>query len=540
MKRILSMALALMMVIALLGTALADDAHCYEPYEETVVLTTGKAMATNPNFLEGDSQADNYLIRAIRDELNIDIQLLWEVDDYEEKIALQIAASDLPDVFRTPNYLTYLSLVENELLADLSEAWATYATDIMYDTAATYETSWVDALTDADGHLYCIASPNYYYDGCAQMWLRDDWMSALGLSAPTTTEELHDLLVAFKENYGSVLELQKDPTAAYGACYSAWGILAGLNAYPRVWIDGADGKVVYGTVTDEMKEGVKLLHDWYEEGLIDPEFPTLDGSAVAAKFNMGETGIVFGPWWTSFQLGDSTKLDGAEVTPYNIPADKDGYINLLSPTLYGSQMVVSAKCEHPEAFIKAWCVQFDIYNFRFSCPFAEKYAEINTEARNGNIAWSALFPFNVNSVSSSSLLLTQGVCADLIENGSFTGEEADPTTYTESRKSVATAAAEWYKGNTENVNGWVYLKGYYEGCGLFLAEGTRLIQQQFGQTTETMADVWASLRTLEDTTIMGMIVGEIDIDAGWDSFVSQWYAQGGDIVTEEVNELCGR
>ena len=54
-----------------------------------------------------------------------------------------------------------------------------------------------------------------------------------------------------------------------------------------------------------------------------------------------------------------------------------------------------------------------------------------------------------------------------------------------------------------------------------------------------MGELWASLETLEDTTIMAMIVGEKSVD-DWDDFVAQWYAQGGDIITEEVNEACGR
>ena len=536
MKRILSLALVLMMAIAVFGTALADDEHCFAPYEETVVITTGKSLVANPHFLEGDSQGDNYMTRGIRDELNIDIQLLWEVDDYNEKISLQIAAGDLPDMFRSPNYLTYLSLVENEMLADLSEAWATYASDFIQMVADSYETTWIEALTDADGHLYCIASPNYYYDGSAQMWLRQDWLDALGLTAPTTTEELHDLLVAFKETYGSVLELQKDPTAAYGSTYSAWGILAGLDAFPRVWIDGPDGKVVYGSVTPEMKEGVKLLHDWYEEGLIDPEFPTLDGSAVAAKFNMGETGILFGPWWTSFQLYDSLKLEDCVVTPYNVPADKDGYINLLAPSNYGAQLLVAATCEHPEAVVKIFCTQFEIYNNGGGSFISPKYAEITAKTRAENTEWGALFPCSgVNAGMSDTVLRANYAIHDLLESGEFVRYD-----YTQSQRMVATKAIEWMNGETDETNAWVYLKGYYEAGDLFMAEGTRLIQQPFAQQTESMADLWSSMRTLEDTTIMGMIVGEIDIEANWDSFVAQWYAQGGDIITEEVNELCGR
>jgi len=112
--------------------------------------------------------------------------------------------------------------------------------------------------------------------------------------------------------------------------------------------------------------------------------------------------------------------------------------------------------------------------------------------------------------------------------------------YTDSQRMVAEKTIAYMNGETDDINGWIYQKGYLEAGDLFFEEGTRLISQAFAKQTESMGELWASLQTLEDTTIMGMIVGEIDIDAEWDKFVDQWYAQGGDIITEEVNEMCGK
>ena len=324
MDKKLSLILALLLAFSLFSAAGADNASCFEPYAEPVTITSGKSMVTNANFLEGDTQADNYMTRAIKEELNIDYELLWESDEYTQKIALCITSGDLPDMFVAPNYLTYLSLVENEMLADLSDAWATYASDFVQAACDSYKVKWTDALTTPDGKLYAIACPLYYYDSDPLVWIRQDWLDNLGLTAPTTMDGFHDLLVAFKDSYGSTL-------AFTNSFYDkARGLMHPLHSYPGTWIEGADGKVVYGTMTDETKEALKVLAGWYQEGLIDPEFPTYDSSTYEAKFITGDMGILLGPWWSPYSLTDFAQLEGADVTPYFTPEDHEGIDNVMA------------------------------------------------------------------------------------------------------------------------------------------------------------------------------------------------------------------
>lgn len=537
MKRTLSLVLALLMVISLFAVANADDANCFAPYEETVTLTTGKSLQTGANFVGTDTQADNTITRAALEDLNIKVDLLWESDEYNSKISLCIASDDLPDMFVAPNYVTYASLLENEMLADLSGLLETYASDFIYNTIwHSYQTTWMDAVKTSDGGIYCIASPNYYYDGSYMMWMRQDWLDAVGKTAPTTLDELHDVLVAFKDAYGVTMPFQKDPLAAYNSLFSAWGIMGAMNSYPSIWHEDAEGKVVYGTLTNETKEAIKLLNAWYEEGLIDPEFPTYATADVAAKFNVGEAGILFGPWWVSFQLGDSLQLEGCEVSPYNVPADANGKVNLLAPANYGSMLLVNANCANPEAVVKLHSFQFEVYGNGGGSEFTPKYAEEIKEVRAINTSWSALFPCGgVNAGMSDTVLRANYATHDLLDKGEYSRDD-----YTDSQRMVAEKTIAYMNGETDDMNGWIYQKGYLEAGDLFQAENAVLINQAFAQQTESMGELWASLETLEDTTIMGMIVGEIDIDAEWDKFVDQWYAQGGDIITEEVNEMCGK
>lgn len=54
-------------------------------------------------------------------------------------------------------------------------------------------------------------------------------------------------------------------------------------------------------------------------------------------------------------------------------------------------------------------------------------------------------------------------------------------------------------------------------------------------TTASQPQYWTSLETLRETTYMQIITGEKSIDA-FDDFVTEWYARGGQTITDEANE----
>ena len=51
-----------------------------------------------------------------------------------------------------------------------------------------------------------------------------------------------------------------------------------------------------------------------------------------------------------------------------------------------------------------------------------------------------------------------------------------------------------------------------------------------------MEMMWTNLETAESEMVMRVITGKDDI-AAFDRFVERWYAEGGQIITEEVQAL---
>jgi putative aldouronate transport system substrate-binding protein len=56
-----------------------------------------------------------------------------------------------------------------------------------------------------------------------------------------------------------------------------------------------------------------------------------------------------------------------------------------------------------------------------------------------------------------------------------------------------------------------------------------------GGTTATMQDKWDYLHKLEMETFSGIVFGDKPVDE-FDKFVQQWKSQGGDKITQEVND----
>jgi putative aldouronate transport system substrate-binding protein len=52
-----------------------------------------------------------------------------------------------------------------------------------------------------------------------------------------------------------------------------------------------------------------------------------------------------------------------------------------------------------------------------------------------------------------------------------------------------------------------------------------------------MADLKPNLDTLEQTTFLKIVIGELPVDA-FDQFVTDWYAQGGQTMLDEVKALA--
>lgn len=88
------------------------------------------------------------------------------------------------------------------------------------------------------------------------------------------------------------------------------------------------------------------------------------------------------------------------------------------------------------------------------------------------------------------------------------------------------------------MQGWAWYKGMYFAYGLDLQDNIKYTAPCFNGTTETMADCWTTLQTMENETFLKIVLGTAPIEE-FDNFVDQWYKLGGEKIISEIEAIVG-
>mgnify|MGYP004631843427 FL=1 len=218
-----------------------------------------------------------------------------EIVTYEAEDAynLILAGDDLPDILMWAPILTSNDQqivddgIVSSLTADEISKWA--------PNLATVLEAYPNArkeLTLSDGSV--IGFP--FLTGDDKMMatngliVRGDWLDQLGISAPTTPEEFLDMLRAFKKEMGAEYPMaltshRMNLLFNYGFFSSPYGLITS-GAYVK------DGQYHLGWAEPEHKKVLEFFHTMYEEGLINPDYLTLDQASVDGMLYDGRTGVV--------------------------------------------------------------------------------------------------------------------------------------------------------------------------------------------------------------------------------------------------------
>lgn len=350
----LSILLAAMMALtACSGMAMAEGDITLPITEEPITLTWFVPLY-NSNVLQ--SANDQYCWQEIQRRTGITIEFVHPpVGSENDTFNVRIASGDYPDIITWPwaNFSGGPTKALNDgIIIDLK--------DLMNEYAPNYnalldgnEVARANAMLD-DGSAYGFIHvvPEASINAIEGLMMRKDWLDKLGLEAPTTIEEWHTVLTAFKEqDPNGNGEQDEIPFIASGAggmeqLAAAWGVRRGF--FPK------DGKIVYGAIQPEFKEFVAEMAKWYAEGLIDPEYPTNARKNVDEKMVTGVAGSLYG--LIGSQLG-SYVTNGKQGNPdfdligLNMPLSSDGVSyalnNQMAQGIGAQSSAISSKNAYP-------------------------------------------------------------------------------------------------------------------------------------------------------------------------------------------------
>jgi putative aldouronate transport system substrate-binding protein len=515
------------------GQAAAEPeaADPYGKYGDPVSLSIG--MGVDPNYKsdKGETPESNAWTQAIKDNFNIDMKFAWVVanDNLNQKINLSIASNDLPDAL-VVNRTQLTQMAKAGQLADLTDAYEKYASPAMKKIIESTDGASRKMVT-YDGEI--LAIPNVRAENFSMLWIRQDWLDKLGLQPPKTIDELEAVAKAFVERdpdgdgaadtigmTGPGLNgpLFDDFTGGPGA-YNFSPIFSAYNAYPGFWVEGEDGKPVYGSTLPETKTALAKLRDLYEKGLIDKEIGVRKDAVQPIVSE--QSGLFFLPWWGGYApMPDILKNNpNADWQAYALPLDAGGKFNakLFSPS--DSFLVVRKGYEHPEAAIKV-----NNLILRDEPKLGTTYQPLR----------------NVYAPRNESQYTLQAI-RDVIAGTKKPEDFADQLEYKLLNNDLATymnAKKEPYDDTsigTFNIDDPAFSRIFsvMVAARNFLDPNVNRVNSLSYAQTKTMEGKWANLKKLEDETFMKIVMGVAPLDS-FDQFVSDWKKQGGDEIAAEV------
>lgn len=510
---------------------------------ETLPVSLGRQTLQNVTFPEGDSYEDNAYVRMTEKELNIDITDEFEAngEDYDRQVSLALSAGELPDMMKIGSLDTLKELYENDLIADLTDVYEEYASDYIKSLYDSYNGRALANVT-IDGKI--MALPGTSGDnGPSIAWIRGDWLEELGLNIDEDgdgcikVEDLETIAKTFMEKnpagVDNVVGIAFAPWLTSGdpdGTYSMNSIAYALGAFPKTWME-KDGSVVYGSITEEMKQALTVVSGWFQDGILDPQVGTRTWDDITALMTNGQCGIAFGTWHIPGWLLNSVYAlnDQATFEPY-VVEDADGMINCKHNDATSGYIVVRKDFSHPELAIQIANLFYDtLVNDK---TLLETYPEVNDYVTNG-MDGSAR-PFNIEINSYTSLLddyteMMKGINNELA---------LEDVSTLETRTNIP-AIQRFLEGDVDADN-WTRYYCRVKGVGLLqsVTENDRFawITPIFPETTSTMETNWANLEKLEEETFIKIVTGEVDVETGFEQFVSDWYAQGGTQIIKEISE----
>ena len=214
-------------------------------------------------------------------EKDTGIKLDWHqvsMPESADQLQLLVAAGDLTDLVTGVQDLSggLVNAYDNDLIYDLHDMIETAAPDYYYLTRITNDLE-KDLLTD-EGYELAINVIHDGLDAFDGLCLRQDWLDAQGLAAPTTYEELETVLAAFTSNYDLSQPVFIDSNLSYQSAWLAAGygvgnydVSAPSPSTAYYLKDGSD-EVTIALVEDGYKEYISMLADWYKKGYINSDF----------------------------------------------------------------------------------------------------------------------------------------------------------------------------------------------------------------------------------------------------------------------------
>ncbi|MEK5440830.1 MULTISPECIES: ABC transporter substrate-binding protein [unclassified Fredinandcohnia] len=500
------------------------------------------------SFTRGKVEDGNYVQKRLEEQFNINI-INTKIDTWNsDQVNLMVASGDLPDTFAfTTGGKTAQELYDSGLTRTIpKEMLEKYAPRYMKMLSENPPGPIMNLKEGTDNEYLQLIGQYAHVDGL--VWaptLRLDWLEKLGIEPPGeikqvgpsggrekiyytdqayTIEELEEILKAFTfddpdgngkdDTYG--LSPWHNNTNWAASLMGAFGVAPTFNLME-------DGKLVTTEISQKYKEFLKLMSKWYDMGIIDPEFTTLDDKKSWEKYKQGKIGyyvaqpsyLAMDDWAKGrapqniVESPDSTaKLLG---TAPEIGANGQQGVGAFLPVVNLADAFYVSKDVTDEELARILQI-FDYINFDNESRWT-LYGEVGEHSD-----WEG-------TPDKSALKVRP----------EFAAEEGNSGFWAYNFRTYDKERVQWFQSEYTNI-----LKSEFFARD-DVKEKMIIRPYQYDLLNETkIKEVEKRYKGQLDTIVaefrMKAIVGEVDIDKEWDNYVESWMNNGGNELLAELEK----
>lgn len=269
-----------------------------------------------------------------------------------EKFNIMMASDNLPDIieYAWANYPGGpAKAIEEGKIIRLNEYIDKYAPELAEYLKNNEEIAKLCMTDEGDIFAFPFIRGDVSLGVNQGLIVRKDWLDELGLEEPETMDDWENMLTEFKTKKNAPYPLEINPWAFQCGAFA--------GAYGTIWdYYVEDGQVKYGPYDPEFKEFVTKMNDWYNKGLLTPDFASLVDSERDADFLSGKSGAVFaalgsglGTWLNAKQGEDF------ELAAVKYPVLNEGELpkfNSAQLQVTGDFCAITTSCKDPDGAAK--------------------------------------------------------------------------------------------------------------------------------------------------------------------------------------------
>lgn len=381
-------------------------------------------------FTDGGIETEEPLMwPVLREQTGVDVELqAYAYEIAAEKYALALNSGDYADCIggwclSPKDILNYgVDLGTFVPLDGYFEKYCPKITEIL-ELEGVRET-----MTAPDGHIYSIP---YVLEAPLvdfSPYINTKWLENVNMEMPTTTEELREVLRAFKEQDANGNGDPDDEIPLSGSTENLHlGYLAGWFgcslSKEGFTMDG--DQLAFGAASEAYKKSIEYLASLYEEGLIDSELFTQDSATWKGKGAQDLYGvcIMYGSGdIMPYPAGEKPDWEGLPVLKSEGVDNPVWLRNTYGVSVLKNQAVITDHAEHPEVICRWWDNFFELDNAVMSQHGDEKvvtkhddgsYTKINIETMSEEdqkkYAWGNLWPQSLPKYIPSGFKLKEDV-----------------------------------------------------------------------------------------------------------------------------------